>query len=196
MTFPSPMKIRHSYTFTYSHFVCNIMLHSHTTFANFRFSDHIWIRCGSMDCSKSVTRRRTWNCPRVCRAPFGQESRSALHQHISSCQLTMVIFSWKLALLSLAFLALYSVLFRIAVLQNRLFSRRIMEQSADFDAQIVESLEMASTLRRFDRQWVAEMKTEGLKLFCSHGLSDRTCEQPFVYHCICIGGAGCSGPLI
>jgi ATP-binding cassette, subfamily C, bacteriocin exporter len=74
----------------------------------------------------------------------------------------MFIFSWKLALLSLAFLTLYSILFRIAVLRNRLFSRRIMEQSADFDAQIVESLEMASTLRRFDRQWVAEMKTESL----------------------------------
>ena len=74
----------------------------------------------------------------------------------------MFIFSWKLALLSLAFLTLYSILFRIAVLRNRLFSRRIMEQSADFDAQIVESLEMASTLRRFDRQWVAETKTESL----------------------------------
>jgi hypothetical protein len=37
-----------------------------------------------------------------------------------------------------------------------------MEQSADFDAQIVESLEMASTLRRFDRQWIAETKTESL----------------------------------
>jgi ATP-binding cassette, subfamily C, bacteriocin exporter len=74
----------------------------------------------------------------------------------------MFIFSWRLALLSLAFLTLYSILFRIAVLRNRLFSRRIMEQSADFDAQIVESLEMASTLRRFDRQWVAEMKTESL----------------------------------
>jgi ATP-binding cassette, subfamily C, bacteriocin exporter len=74
----------------------------------------------------------------------------------------MFVFSWRLALLSLAFLALYSILFRIAVLGNRLFSRRIMEQSADFDAQIVESLEMASTLRRFDRQWVAEVKTESL----------------------------------
>jgi ATP-binding cassette, subfamily C, bacteriocin exporter len=74
----------------------------------------------------------------------------------------MFVFSWRLALLSLAFLTLYSILFRIAALRNRLFSRRIMEQSADFDAQIVESLEMASTLRRFDRQWVAEMKTESL----------------------------------
>jgi ATP-binding cassette subfamily B protein len=74
----------------------------------------------------------------------------------------MSVFSWKLALLSLAFLALYSILFRIAVLRNRLFSRRIMEQSADFDAQIVESLDMATTFRRFDRQWVAEMKTESL----------------------------------
>jgi ABC-type transport system involved in cytochrome bd biosynthesis fused ATPase/permease subunit len=33
----------------------------------------------------------------------------------------------------------------------------MMEQSADFDAQVVESLEMASTLRRSDRQWMAEM---------------------------------------
>jgi ATP-binding cassette subfamily B protein len=74
----------------------------------------------------------------------------------------MFVFSWRLALLSLAFLTLYSILFGIAVLRNRLFSRRIMEQSADFDAQIVESLEMAATLRRFDRQWVAETKTERL----------------------------------
>ncbi|HZC36593.1 MAG TPA: peptidase domain-containing ABC transporter [Chthoniobacterales bacterium] len=74
----------------------------------------------------------------------------------------MFVFSWRLALLSLAFLTLYAILFRIAVLRNRLFSRRIMEQSADFDAQVVESLEMASTLRRFDCQWVAEAKTESL----------------------------------
>jgi ABC-type bacteriocin/lantibiotic exporter with double-glycine peptidase domain len=74
----------------------------------------------------------------------------------------MFVFSWKLALFALAFLVLYSILFRVAVLRNRLFSRRIMEQSADLDAQIVESLDMASTLRRFDRQWVAEMKTESL----------------------------------
>jgi ABC-type bacteriocin/lantibiotic exporter with double-glycine peptidase domain len=76
--------------------------------------------------------------------------------------LVMFVFSWKLALLSLAFLAVYSLLFAFAVLRNRLYSRRIMEQSADFDAQVVESLETASTLRRFDRQWVAEMKTESL----------------------------------
>ena len=52
----------------------------------------------------------------------------------------MFVFSWKLALLSLAFLALYSFTFFVAVLRNRLFSRRIMEQSADFDAQVLESL--------------------------------------------------------
>jgi ABC-type bacteriocin/lantibiotic exporter with double-glycine peptidase domain len=71
----------------------------------------------------------------------------------------MFVFSWKLALLSLAF---YSFIFVVAVLRNRLFSRRIMEQSADFDAQVVESLEMASALRRFYRHRVAEMKTESL----------------------------------
>ena len=76
--------------------------------------------------------------------------------------LVMFVFSLQLALLSVVFLAIYSVLFVFAVWRNRLFSRRIMEQSADFDAQIVESLEMASTLRRFDRQWIAEMKTESL----------------------------------
>jgi ABC-type bacteriocin/lantibiotic exporter with double-glycine peptidase domain len=74
----------------------------------------------------------------------------------------MFVFFWKLAILALAFLAIYSILFIFAVFRNRLFSRRIMEQAADFDAQVVESLNMASTLRRFDRQWIAEMKTESL----------------------------------
>jgi ATP-binding cassette, subfamily C, bacteriocin exporter len=76
--------------------------------------------------------------------------------------LVMFAFSWILAFVALAFLALYSMLFTFAVLQNRRISMRMMEQSADFEAQVVESLEMASTLRRSDRQWVAEMKTEAL----------------------------------
>lgn len=76
--------------------------------------------------------------------------------------LVMFAFSWTLALVALAFLALYSMLFTFAVRRNRKLSLRMMEQSADFEAQVVESLEMASTLRRSDRQWVAEMKTEGL----------------------------------
>ena len=76
--------------------------------------------------------------------------------------MVMFVFSWTLALLALSFLALYSILFTFAVQRNRVLSRRMMEQSADFDAQVVESLEMAPTLRRFDHQWVAEMKTETL----------------------------------
>src|SRR5260221_13233341 len=36
------------------------------------------------------------------------------------------------------------------------------EKSADLGGQIVMYLEMASTLRRFGRQWIAEMKTESL----------------------------------
>ena len=74
----------------------------------------------------------------------------------------MLLFSWMLGIVALVFLALYSMLFSLAVYRNRRFSRRMMEQTADFDAQVVESLEMASTLRRSDRQWVAEMKTETL----------------------------------
>jgi ATP-binding cassette, subfamily C, bacteriocin exporter len=76
--------------------------------------------------------------------------------------LVVLVFSWTLGIVALAFLALYSMLFTFAVYRNRRFSRRMMEQTADFDAQVVESLEMASTLRRSDRQWVAEMKTETL----------------------------------
>jgi ATP-binding cassette subfamily B protein len=71
-------------------------------------------------------------------------------------------FSWTLALMALAFLALYSLWFLFAALQSGTISRRLLEQTADFEAQVVESLEMASTLRRFDRQWVAEMKAEAL----------------------------------
>jgi ABC-type bacteriocin/lantibiotic exporter with double-glycine peptidase domain len=76
--------------------------------------------------------------------------------------LVMFAFSWTLAFVALTFLALYSMLFTFAVLRNRRLSLRMMEQSADFEAQVVESLEIASTLRRSDRQWVAEMKTEAL----------------------------------
>lgn len=66
---PSPMKLRNTYTIIYSHFCSPFMLHSHSICSNFGPSHHIWIRCGSMDCSKSVTRRRSWNCPRVFVAP-------------------------------------------------------------------------------------------------------------------------------
>jgi ATP-binding cassette, subfamily C, bacteriocin exporter len=76
--------------------------------------------------------------------------------------LVMFVFSWTLGFIALAFLALYSMLFTFAVRRNRRVSRRMMEESADFDAQIVESLEIASTLRRSNRQWVAEIKTEAL----------------------------------
>jgi len=74
--------------------------------------------------------------------------------------LVTLAFSWMLALLALAFLTLYSLLFLFAMLHNNAISRRLLEQTADFEAQLVESLGMASTLRRFDRQWMAGMKAE------------------------------------
>jgi ATP-binding cassette, subfamily C, bacteriocin exporter len=76
--------------------------------------------------------------------------------------LVMFVFSWTLGFIALAFLTLYSMLFTFAVRRNRRVSLQMMEESADFDAQVVESLEIASTLRRSNRQWVAEIKTEAL----------------------------------
>ena len=49
--------------------------------------------------------------------------------------------------------------------------------SPDFDAQVVESLEMASTLRRFDRQWVAEMKKEALFVRLLHSAYEAGFDQ-------------------
>jgi len=59
----------------------------------------------------------------------------------------MFAYSWKLAVLSLALLPVNLVIYLISDWLNRRYQREIMERSADFDSQLVESLHAMSVVR-------------------------------------------------
>jgi ATP-binding cassette subfamily B protein len=72
----------------------------------------------------------------------------------------MFLYSWKLAVLSLALLPGNALLYWFVDLRNRTYQRQIMERGADFDSQLVESLHAQPALRRFRLEPAANLKTE------------------------------------
>ncbi len=72
----------------------------------------------------------------------------------------MIAYSWKLTLILIVSTPLYGTLFYIFNRVNRKFQRRIMETSADLQAQLVESLESVETIKRFGIETFANTKTE------------------------------------
>jgi ATP-binding cassette, subfamily C, bacteriocin exporter len=59
----------------------------------------------------------------------------------------MFTYSWKLALYSIALIPAYVVIYLVSDWLNRRYQREIMERSADFDSQLVESLHAMSVVR-------------------------------------------------
>lgn len=72
----------------------------------------------------------------------------------------MFVYSWQLALITLASAPLFFVIFWAFNRLNRKYQRRIMESSADLEAQLVESLNSISTIKRFGIEEFANIKTE------------------------------------
>lgn len=72
----------------------------------------------------------------------------------------MFFYSWKLALVSLALLPLNLAIYGVTNRLNRDYQRRIMERAADFEAQLVESLNAQNLLRRFRLEEWAGLMTE------------------------------------
>lgn len=72
----------------------------------------------------------------------------------------MFVYSWKLALVVLALLPGYVVLFAIVNRVNRRRQRTLMERAADFEAQLVESLGAASSIKRLCVESFATSRTE------------------------------------
>jgi ATP-binding cassette subfamily B protein len=72
----------------------------------------------------------------------------------------MFFYSWKLALLSLTLVPLNAAVYWAVNHLNRAYQRRIMERAADFDAQLVESLNAQGTVRRFGLEELSSLKTE------------------------------------
>lgn len=72
----------------------------------------------------------------------------------------MFAWSWELALLSLVLVPLHAALLALVNWRNRAYQRRLLERSADLDAQLVESVGAHALVRSFGLEADAEWRTE------------------------------------
>ncbi len=74
--------------------------------------------------------------------------------------LMMFTYYWKLALFLLILIPLYSAIYFITNRLNRKVQRKLMENAADLESQLVESLNAVGTIKRFGLEEHANQKTE------------------------------------
>lgn len=72
----------------------------------------------------------------------------------------MFSFFWKLALIMLMVVPFYLLIYYISNRLNRKVQRTVMERAADLEAQLVESLNSAGTIKRFGLEDFSNLKTE------------------------------------
>jgi ABC-type bacteriocin transporter len=72
----------------------------------------------------------------------------------------MFTFYWKLAVIMLIVIPFYSLIYFLSDRLNRKVQRRVMERGADLEAQLVESLNAAGTIKRFCLEDYSNLKTE------------------------------------
>lgn len=72
----------------------------------------------------------------------------------------MFSYYWKLALIILVIIPIYSLIFWIVNRLNKKVERRVMENAADLESQLVESLNAVGTIKRFGLEDFANIKTE------------------------------------
>jgi ABC-type bacteriocin/lantibiotic exporter with double-glycine peptidase domain len=70
------------------------------------------------------------------------------------------LFYWKLAFLLFSAFPVYFCLYRISIWVNRKWQRKLMEQSADLESNLVESLQAATTIKRLGLEPVIFEKME------------------------------------
>lgn len=73
----------------------------------------------------------------------------------------MFFYYWKLALIMLAIIPIYIFIYWISNKINKKWQRRLMEESAEVESQLVESLNAVGTIKRFGLEQFANDKTEG-----------------------------------
>ncbi|QHT65263.1 peptidase domain-containing ABC transporter [Rhodocytophaga rosea] len=72
----------------------------------------------------------------------------------------MFSYYWKLALITLCVLPLYTLVYFIVNAINRKQQRKVMEHTAELESQLVESINAAGTIKRFGVESYANLKTE------------------------------------
>ena len=72
----------------------------------------------------------------------------------------MFAFYWKLALIILSVIPFYFAIYFVSNKINKKTQRKVMENAAELEAQLVESLNAAGTIKRFSLEEMANLKTE------------------------------------
>jgi len=72
----------------------------------------------------------------------------------------MFTYYWKLAIIMLAILPVYGIIYWVSNQVNRKMQRKLMEENAELGGQLVESLNSVATIKRFGLEDYANMKTE------------------------------------
>ncbi|RPD42744.1 peptidase domain-containing ABC transporter [Chitinophaga barathri] len=72
----------------------------------------------------------------------------------------MFTYYWKLALIVLAILPVYALIYWISNEVNKKMQRKLMEDNAELGSQLVESLNSVATIKRFGLEEYANLKTE------------------------------------
>lgn len=72
----------------------------------------------------------------------------------------MFTYYWKLALMMLAIIPFYILFYWLSNRINKRLQRQLMENSAELEAQLVESLNAVATIKRFGMESYANYKTE------------------------------------
>lgn len=72
----------------------------------------------------------------------------------------MFVYSWKLALVMLIVVPLYSVVYAVSNRLNKKQERKLMENSAELESQLVESINSVKTIKQFGIEDFANVKTE------------------------------------
>ncbi len=88
----------------------------------------------------------------------------------------MFMYYWKLALVMLLIVPFYVGIYWVTNKVNKKNQRKVMENAADLESQLVESLNSVGTIKRFGLEHFANMKTEGrfIKLLQTVFVSGKT----------------------
>lgn len=72
----------------------------------------------------------------------------------------MFLYSWKLAMIILTIIPFYAIVYNITNRLNKKRERKLMENSAELESQLVESLNSVRTIKEFGLESYSNMKTE------------------------------------
>jgi ATP-binding cassette subfamily B protein len=72
----------------------------------------------------------------------------------------MFTYYWKLAAIMLLVIPLYAAIYLLYNRANKIVQRKMMENAAELQAQLVESINTAGTIKRFGIEGYADVKTE------------------------------------